>query len=158
MQSKSSAYLPAGTWEKQPFPRKLNQEFSLSLNGTKLIYPHRGLSQENPQPCIPNRKTHLQLHKTCYGMLKGGTKDKKREDNRDGWLVSRLLVICLPSSVLHLSTACPVFPWNSISNSPRVKRLSPLCAQAFGVSVAGAGDYSSCRPCTCGVRDWGDWA
>lgn len=144
---KYSICLPAGAWEEQPFPGKLTLCSALASWYKAHLHTQR-LSQESHQPSIPIWKKHLQLHKTCYGMLRGGTKDKKREgdDNRDGWLVSQFLVLRLPSSVLHLiSTICPVFPWNSISNSPRVRGLSPLCAHVFGVSTAGAGDYSSWR-------------
>lgn len=64
---------------------KTNPVFSLSLNGTKLIYTHRTVTGE-PSALYSNQKKHLKLHKTCYGMLRGGSKDKKREgdDNRDG--------------------------------------------------------------------------
>lgn len=64
---------------------KTNPMFSLSLNGTKLIYTHRTVTGE-PSALYSNLKKHFKLHKTCYGMLRGGSKDKKREgdDNRDG--------------------------------------------------------------------------
>ena len=41
-------------------------------------------------------KSISQLHKTSYGMLRGGTKDGKREgedDKMDRWLVNQMLVI-----------------------------------------------------------------